>query len=72
MMVRPCFPRRRTCRHIQDQGAIAELVKRDCWRIPPVSRFSADGGHGEKQRVVTKLGVFFERFFGLSSGGGEA
>ena len=38
--------------------------------LPPASRFSADGGHGEKkQRVIEKLGVFFERFFGLSSGG---
>ena len=37
--------------------------------LPPASRFSADGGHGEtKQRVLTKLGEFFERFFGLSSG----
>jgi type I restriction enzyme R subunit len=36
--------------------------------LPPVSRFAADGGHGEKkQRVVQKLGAFFERFFGLSS-----
>ena len=35
--------------------------------LPPVSRFSAGGGHGErKQRVLTKLGVFFERFFGLA------
>jgi type I restriction enzyme, R subunit len=34
--------------------------------LPPVSRFSADGGHGEKkQRVLTKLGEFFERYFGL-------
>ena len=41
--------------------------------LPPVSRFAADGGHAEKkQRVLTKLGVFFERFFGLSSGRGEA
>ncbi|WP_434615650.1 type I restriction endonuclease subunit R [Arthrobacter sp. A5] len=40
--------------------------------LPPVSRFSAKGGHGEKkQRVLEKLGAFFERFFGLSSGGGE-
>ncbi len=38
--------------------------------LPPVSRFSADGGHGEKkQRVIQRLGAFFERFFGLSSGG---
>ncbi len=41
--------------------------------LPPVSRFSADGAHGEKkQRVLTKLGEFFERFFGLAFGGGEA
>jgi type I restriction enzyme R subunit len=34
--------------------------------LPPVSRFSADGGHSEKkQRVLTKLAAFFERFFGL-------
>ncbi|MEU4768562.1 type I restriction endonuclease subunit R [Actinosynnema sp. NPDC023794] len=39
--------------------------------LPPVSRFSADGGHGEKkQRVLTKLTTFFDRFFGLTSGGG--
>lgn len=36
--------------------------------LPPVSRFSAAGGHSEtKQRVISKLGAFFERFFGLSS-----
>lgn len=36
--------------------------------LPPVSRFSADGGHGEKkQRVLGQLSEFFERFFGLSS-----
>ncbi len=36
--------------------------------LPPTSRFFADGGHGEKkQRVLTKLAVFF----GLSSGGGD-
>lgn len=35
--------------------------------LPPASRFSADGGHGDKkQRVLAKLGEFFERFFGLS------
>ncbi|KUH70725.1 DEAD/DEAH box helicase [Mycolicibacterium novocastrense] len=41
--------------------------------LPPVTRFAAGGGHGEKkQRVLTKLGAFFERFFGLSAttGGG--
>jgi len=38
--------------------------------LPPASRFSSDGGHGEKkQRVITKLGEFFERFFGLAGGG---
>ena len=40
--------------------------------LPPVSRFASDGGHGEKkQRVIEKLGAFFERFFGLSAGRGE-
>ena len=40
--------------------------------LPPASRFSAEGGHGEtKQRVLAKLGDFFERFFGLSSNGGQ-
>jgi len=33
--------------------------------LPPVSRFSADGGHGEKkQRVLARLGAFFDRYFG--------
>lgn len=37
--------------------------------LPPVSRFSAEGGHGEKkQRVLAKLGAFFERFLGLGAG----
>jgi type I restriction enzyme R subunit len=37
--------------------------------LPPTSRFAPDGGHGEKkQRVLDKLGAFFERFFGLSTG----
>lgn len=39
--------------------------------LPPVSRFSPDGGHGEKkQRVLTLLRSFYERFFGLGIGGG--
>jgi type I restriction enzyme R subunit len=39
--------------------------------LPPASRFSADGGHGEKkQRVLAGLGEFFERFYGLGSYGG--
>jgi type I restriction enzyme R subunit len=52
---------------IQSSGTAITLV------LPPASRFSADGGHGAtKQRVLTKLGDFFERFFGLGSvGGGE-
>ncbi len=38
--------------------------------LPPSSRFAPDGGHREKkQRVLAKLGTFFERFFGLSSEG---
>ena len=38
--------------------------------LPPASRFSPDGSHGEKkQRVLTRLGEFFERFFGLSRAG---
>lgn len=40
--------------------------------LPPASRFSAGGSHGEKkQRVLGRLGEFFERFFGLSAMGGE-
>ncbi len=34
--------------------------------LPPVSRFAAGGGHGEKkQRVLDRLGAFVERFMGL-------
>ncbi len=37
--------------------------------LPPASRFSPDGGHGEKKRrVLARLGEFFERFFGLGKG----
>ncbi len=40
--------------------------------MPPVSRFAANGGHGEKKRrVLARLSAFFERFFGLASGGDE-
>jgi type I restriction enzyme R subunit len=40
--------------------------------LAPLSRFSADGGHGEKkQRVLGRLGEFFERFFALSAGSDE-
>ena len=34
--------------------------------LPPVSRFNKNNGHAvKKQTVLDKLGVFFERFFGL-------
>jgi type I restriction enzyme R subunit len=34
--------------------------------LPPVSRFSPDGGHSaKKQTVIDKLQIFFERYFGL-------
>ena len=37
--------------------------------LPPASRFTSDGGHAEKkQRVIEKLGAFFERFIGLGTG----
>ncbi len=40
--------------------------------LPPASRFSPDGGHGErKQRVLARLGAFFDRFFGLGAGAGR-
>ncbi|GAA3871164.1 type I restriction endonuclease subunit R [Leifsonia kafniensis] len=40
--------------------------------LPPVSRFASDGGHGvKKKNVVEALTRFFERFFGLASGGTE-
>lgn len=36
--------------------------------LPPVSRFSPGGDRAEKkQRVIQKLGAFFERFFGLGA-----
>ena len=41
--------------------------------LPPTSRFAPDGGHAEKkQRVLDKLGAFFERFLGLSSGSNQS
>jgi type I restriction enzyme R subunit len=34
--------------------------------LPPASRFSPSGGHGEKkQRVLERFAEFFERYFGL-------
>jgi type I restriction enzyme R subunit len=51
------------------QGAIQTTGTAITKVLTPVSRFSAGGGHGEKkQRVLTKLGVFFERFFDLGAG----
>lgn len=39
--------------------------------LPPMSRFAAGNASGEKrQRVIQKLGAFFERYFGLSGGRG--
>jgi type I restriction enzyme R subunit len=36
--------------------------------LAPVSRFSADGSHSDrKQRALSRLGRFFDRFWGLSS-----
>ncbi len=35
--------------------------------LPPISRFGTAGGHAaKKQSVLAKIGLFFERFFGLS------
>ncbi|MFK4759749.1 type I restriction endonuclease subunit R [Microbacterium sp. ZW T5_45] len=40
--------------------------------LPPVSRFAADGGHGETKRAaVEALTRFFERFYGLGAGGSD-
>lgn len=40
--------------------------------LPPASRFAAGGSHGQKKlRVLTRLGEFFDRFFGLSAGSGD-
>jgi len=37
--------------------------------LPPVSKFAPDAGYSDKkQRVLAKLGEFFERFFGLGVG----
>ncbi|MFN7172637.1 MAG: type I restriction endonuclease subunit R, EcoR124 family [Fimbriimonadaceae bacterium] len=40
--------------------------------MPPTTRFSADGAHGEKkQRALAKLIAFLERFLGLFGGGSQ-
>jgi len=47
-------------------GAIQESGTSITPLLPPVSRFAEAGGHGEKKAgVLQKLGVFFDRFFGL-------
>ncbi|MGU3409341.1 type I restriction endonuclease subunit R [Microbacterium sp. M1A1_1b] len=52
--------------HVRTSGTAITKV------LPPVSRFSANGGHGEKkQRVIQVFEAFFDRFFGLSSRNGE-
>ena len=41
--------------------------------LPPASRFSPEGGRAQKkQRVVTRLSDFLERFLGVVSRGGDA
>jgi type I restriction enzyme, R subunit len=55
------------------QGALQSTGTAITKVLPPVSRFSPSGGHGEKkQRVLAKLSAFLERFLGLDSGGGQA
>lgn len=51
-----------------DDGAISITGTAITRVLPPASRFSPDGGHGEKkQRVLQKLGAFFDRFLGLGA-----
>jgi len=51
-------------------GAIQETGTAITRILPPTSRFSRDRGRGaKKQRVLQRLGEFFERFFNLSAGG---
>ena len=49
-----------------DDGAISTSGTAITRVLPPASRFAPDGGHGEKkQRVLQRLGTYFDRFFGL-------
>lgn len=58
--------------HAFRDGAIPSTGTAVTKILAPVSRFSTDGGHGlQKQRVLVRLGAFFERFFGLSSDPGQ-
>ena len=55
-----------------DDGAIATTGTAITRVLPPASRFAPDGGHGEKkQRVLQRLGAFFDRFFGLGASPGR-
>lgn len=48
-------------------GAIPSVGTAITKILPPVSRFSASGGHAEKERtVLERLNAFFERYFGLA------
>jgi type I restriction enzyme, R subunit len=50
-------------------GAIQQSGTAITTILPPMSRFSDDGGHGEKKRrVLARLVAFFVRFFGLVGG----
>ena len=47
-------------------GVIQESGTEIITILPPVTRFSADGGHAaKKQNVLEKLNAFFNRFFGI-------
>lgn len=55
--------------HASRDGAIPATGTAITKILPPGSRFSAGGSHGEtKARVLGRLGEFFDRFFGLGTG----
>lgn len=55
--------------HAFADGAVSSAGTAVTRILPPVSRFSPEGGHAEKKRtVLERLGGYFERFFGLSGG----
>jgi type I restriction enzyme R subunit len=59
-------------RHAFRDGSIPTTGTAITKILPPTSRFTVSGGHGEKkQRVLARLGEFFERFFGLNASGGS-
>lgn len=50
------------------EGALRTTGTATTMVLPPASRFSKDKNHSaKKKRVIEKLRVFFERFFGLGS-----